>query len=377
MSAFVGRCDELAVLAEVSTAAASGEVAGAIVVGDPGSGKSRLLAEAAARAELSNQFRLVGFEPESEVPLASASELLRELAGATPQGRRLEELVFGRGLEDTSPLEPIRIFESAHRALRAVGPALVLVDDLQWIDDLSLALCHYVVRAAHSTDQPLALIAVARPSPEATSFAASLRQLLSSERVREVDLGPLGDAEALELAKQLAPDLGNDAARALAAESGGSPFWLEALVRSGGTEVDAGRLVTARLRGASADAGTLLGFLAIAARPLALAGATDLSRWEIERTEQAARELVARGVVVESGGVLRLAPDLIRAAATREIAAEPRARESPRALFAADAARRGRTGLARDDCRRGGSLRRDGAEHGRRDRSARIRARKP
>jgi DNA-binding CsgD family transcriptional regulator len=326
MSAFVGRCDELAVLAEVSTAAASGEVAGAIVVGDPGSGKSRLLAEAAARAELSNQFRLVGFEPESEVPLASASELLRELAGATPQGRRLEELVFGRGLEDTSPLEPIRIFESAHRALRAVGPALVLVDDLQWIDDLSLALCHYVVRAAHSTDQPLALIAVARPSPEATSFAASLRQLLSSERVREIDLGPLGDAEALELANQLAPDLGDDAARALAAESGGSPFWLEALVRSGGTEVDAGRLVTARLRGASADAGTLLGFLAIAARPLALAGATDLSRWEIERTEQAARELVARGVVVESGGVLRLAHDLIRAAATREIPAEQRVR---------------------------------------------------
>jgi hypothetical protein len=78
---------------------------------------------------------------------------------------------------------------------------------------------------AEATGESLALIAVARPSSAAASFAASLRHLLPPERVREIDLAPLGDAEALELVKKLAPRLRDDAARAVAARSGGSPFW--------------------------------------------------------------------------------------------------------------------------------------------------------
>jgi predicted ATPase len=82
MNTFVGRIDELAALAQIADVAIRGEAAAAIVVGDPGSGKSRLLGEAAARTDLPNRFRVVGFEPESEVPLAAASELLRALATA-------------------------------------------------------------------------------------------------------------------------------------------------------------------------------------------------------------------------------------------------------------------------------------------------------
>jgi DNA-binding NarL/FixJ family response regulator len=327
MSAFVGRVDELAALAQIADAATRGNVAAAVVVGDPGSGKSRLLGEAAARTQLASRFRVVGFEPESEVPLAAASDFLRALASATPaEGRQLEKLVFGAASEAASPLEPVRVFESAHRAFRAVGPALVLVDDLQWLDDLSLALCHYLLRAAETTGEPLALIAVARPSSAAASFASSLRHLLAPEHVREIDLGPLDDAEALELVKELAPRLSEDEARTVAARSGGSPFWLEALVRSDGADIDAGHLITARLRGASADAAALLALLAIAARPLALADAAELSEWDEARTQQAARELAARGVAVESAGALRLAHDLIRLVAAREIPDEQRAR---------------------------------------------------
>jgi DNA-binding CsgD family transcriptional regulator len=326
MSAFVGRVGELAALAEVDWAAAHGEVAAAVIVGDPGSGKSRLLAEAGARAHLAHTFRVVGYEPESEVPLAAASDLLRELTGATPHGRRLGTLVFDVGPAEASSLEPIRVFEAAHRALSAVGSALAIVDDLQWVDDLSLALLHYLVRAAATSLDSLALIAAARPSHNATSFADSLAQTLPAPRVTRVDLGPLTSDEAFELAKALAPDIGDAAARALAEKSDGSPFWLDALARSGGAEVDAGRLVTARLRGASADAGTLLAVLAIAARPLALGSAAELSDWSEERAEHAARELVTRGIAVESGGVLRLTHDLIRAAAARDIPDEQRIR---------------------------------------------------
>src|SRR5439155_23277590 len=112
--------------------------------------------------------------------------------------------------------------------------------------------------------------------------------------------------------------------RELAGLAGGYPFWIEALVRTGGAEADAGRLVTARLRGASADAGALVALLAVAGRPLALADVARVNGWGAGRAEHATRELVTRGIAVESGAVLRLAHDLIRAAAAREVPDEQR-----------------------------------------------------
>jgi DNA-binding NarL/FixJ family response regulator len=324
MSTFVGRVRELTALAEIDSSHLRGGAAAAVIVGDPGSGKSRLLAEAASHAGVSNQFRVVGYEPEREVPLAAASAFVHALGDATPDGHRLEALLFDAGTEDASPLEPIRIFEAAHHALRRLGPVTVLVDDLQWVDDISLALCHYLVRAAVTSGQPFARIAAARPSEQATAFARSLGELLS-EQFEQIELGPLAAEEAIELVKALAPNLRGDEARALAEKANGSPFWLEALVRGGGAaEVDAGRLVTARLRGSGVDAAALLALLAIAARPLALSDAAELRGWEEERTERAARELVARGVAVESQGVLSPVHDLIRVAAARAIPDEQR-----------------------------------------------------
>jgi predicted ATPase len=84
MTVFVGRAAELAGLAEIAGAPLAGDVAAAVVVGEPGSGKSRLLAEAAARAEATTQFRVVGYEPEQQVPLAAAADLLRALTETTP-----------------------------------------------------------------------------------------------------------------------------------------------------------------------------------------------------------------------------------------------------------------------------------------------------
>jgi DNA-binding CsgD family transcriptional regulator len=324
MSAFVGRAAELAALGEIAGAAAVGDVAAAVVVGDPGSGKSRLLSEVAASATTPNRLWVVGYEPERHVPLASAAELLRALCDAGPAGRRLEALVFEATPDEGSALEPVRVFEAVHRALRARGPAFVAVDDLQWVDELSLALCHYFVRGAETTGPPLALVAVGRPSPNSTSFASSLAQVVPAERCASLELGPLASDEALELVKALAPRVGESEARELAEKSGGSPFWLEALVHTAGAEVDAGRLVTARLRGASADADELLALLAVAARPLALVDAARLNSWEPERAEHAARELAARGIASEAGGTVRLAHDLIRAAAVLEIPEERR-----------------------------------------------------
>jgi DNA-binding CsgD family transcriptional regulator/tetratricopeptide (TPR) repeat protein len=316
--AFVGRTEELRVLQHLF-AAADDAPAAAVLVGDAGSGKTRLLQEASERTGVPSRFRVTGYEPEQHVPLACAAIFLREVGARSAAGQRLARIVF----EDSDRLEPMRVFEAAHRAVEALEPVLLLVDDLQWVDDLSLALCHYLVRAAEAAGQRLVLIAAARPSADASAFSASLRQVLPPDRIADLALGPLSPEESLELIASLEPGLGHRVARTVSTRAGGSPFWLEALVRSG--EADAAQLVTTRLRGAGADASSLLALLAVAARPFALAAAGALQGWQPDRVEHAATELVTRGVAVETAtGAIRLTHDLVREAAYRDVPEETR-----------------------------------------------------
>ena len=94
MQVFVGRAGELEALAEVAARRAPGPVA-AVVVGEPGSGKSRLLAEARGRSALPHAFAVVGYEPERQVPLAAASGLLRALGDAPEHGTEVEAVLLG------------------------------------------------------------------------------------------------------------------------------------------------------------------------------------------------------------------------------------------------------------------------------------------
>jgi DNA-binding CsgD family transcriptional regulator len=315
---FVGRTDELQALARVVERGRSAGPAAAIVIGDPGSGKSRLLAEARSRADVADSFAVVGYEAARQVPLAAAAPVLRFLA-ATPDGRHLERVLFRSG----APFEPVRIFEAAHRAFRMLEPVLLVADDLQWVDDLSLGLCHYLVRAAaHDGGQRLTVFTASRPS----GVGADLADVLPPDRVTLLRLEPLGRDEGIRLARSLDAGLDPKAAARLWERAQGSPFWLEALVRTRAATGNAGQLVAARLSGAGADATSLLALFALAARPLALTDVAELEGWPLERTEAASRELVARGVALADGGVVSLAHDLIREAVTSGL---PRATRSP------------------------------------------------
>lgn len=316
---FVGRESELAALAVTVARGARHGAAAAFVVGDPGTGKSRLLDEACSRVDVPNHFRLAGYEAERQVPLAAVGPLLRTLSKQGAEGDRLAALLYETVHERESALEPMRVLEAANRAMRTFEPALLVVDDAQWADPLSLALCHYLVRSAHEDERPLSLIAAGRPARAATEFAASLEHVLPSDGFTGIQLGELSRADSVTLARTLAPALSADAAKAIWRRAAGSPFWIEALVRSGGGEVDAARLVTERLRGASVDAGQLLAVLAVAARPLALADVATLQRWPSARVEAAVEELVARGVALAPVGTVQLAHDLIREAAARAV----------------------------------------------------------
>jgi DNA-binding CsgD family transcriptional regulator len=312
MRTFVGRTNELETLAELVDGGGTGP-AMAIVVGEPGSGKSRLLAEARARSALRHSFAVVGYEAEQHVPLAAAVGLLRQLAAAP-----IEALLFGP--HEATGLEPVRVFEAAHRAFRAFEPALLVVDDLQWVDELSLALCHYLIRAADVSNQRLVVFAASRPGGPGLSLADGL----ATERVTSIELAPLSREEGIELVLGLDAGIDRRLAGGLWEQANGSPFWLEALAKAGGVATGLRQILTLQLRGAGADAATLLRLLAVAARPISVVDVAALTKWPLPRSENALQELVDRGIVLEVGGTARLAHDLVRAAAVGEIPDEQR-----------------------------------------------------
>jgi len=313
--AFVGRADELDGLLAFVREAALDHAAAALVTGDPGSGKSRLLAEIAAHTDVAHRFPVAGYEAEQTVPLGAVASLLRALTEAGENGARLNALLFEPASGPAAALDPLRVFEAAHRALRSVGPSLLVLDDLQWADSLSIALCHYLLRAARETESGLVVLAASRPSSNANAFAASITSALPPEAVTTLELVGLARDEGVELVNSLAPELSRAEAEELWRQADGSPFWLETLARSGDVETDATRVVAQRLHGASADAGLLLALLAVAARPVSPSAAAELQRWPLERSRLAGGELIARGLAVEVGGSFRVSHDLIRSAA--------------------------------------------------------------
>jgi tetratricopeptide (TPR) repeat protein/transcriptional regulator with XRE-family HTH domain len=229
-----------------------------LLAGEPGIGKSRLLAEAAAHAATGG-WRVVqgGCQRRAQDPYAplpdALARSLRQLPGparAAAQevgwlGLLLPELAAGAGGSATPvgvapggggalPPEQQRrlLFASVAHYLRGLaGPAgtLLVLDDLQWAGADALDLLAALVTAAEPP--PIRLIAAYRDSeaPAASSLGGLIADLARASLVRVLPLGPLSAAEAEQLLADLLPDA-DEGQRALlpaiTRRAGGVPLFL-------------------------------------------------------------------------------------------------------------------------------------------------------
>jgi DNA-binding NarL/FixJ family response regulator len=309
---FVGRAHELERLRALAGVAAGGRPAAAVVVAEPGLGKTRLLTEFARHLELA-RVDLHGYEPARRIPLGAVGGLLRALSGVPGSGGRLDALLLGSAGTGTG-LETVRLFEAAFRCMAEFGPLSVIVDDLQWVDPESLSLLLYLLSAAEGAAVPLLVLCSGRPSGEVSGFASGLGQLLERERFAELTLGPLDREQGIDLAVRLAPELRVEEAEQLWRKAEGSPFWLEALAEHDAGDATPAHVIHQRLAGLDADAGQLFALLVVAAQPLGPTDAVRVLGWPEERVRRAAVLLMNRALVVQEGGTVRIAHDLIREA---------------------------------------------------------------
>ncbi|CAN5771973.1 hypothetical protein BH24CHL6_BH24CHL6_14120 [soil metagenome] len=343
MAAFVGREHELGVLAKLIGSAGP---RAALISGVPGAGKSRLMAEALALAPRVRSFSVAGYESERQVPLAAAAGLLRSLVSIGPQGEPLDRLLFSFDSGDSGPvsmptgpgagtLEPLRVFEAARRCLATVQPAVLVIDDLQWLDDLSFSLCHYLLRAASESSQRLVVLSATRPAGRDDD----LYDTVPVQLVERIALGPLSRDEGSQLARNLDPGLAPEKADIVWQQAGGVPYWLEALVLHDRQAEGIDQLITRRMRGISQEVRALLGALALLDRSASIGRLAQLLDQSTDSVEAGLGVLVDRGLVSRSDGEARLAHDLLRNRAVAELPAEFRRRLRKRiaALLEGDA----------------------------------------
>ena len=341
----IGRDTEFERLRALSRRAgeASGKVA--IVLGEAGIGKSRLLAEVATEAFQGGSAVLFGRAFESEQLLAFGpwvsaiceSAILEEpgtLDTLTPIWRtelaRLfpevgEPAAGGRRREDH-----LRLFEAIERLLATVAdarPTVLLLEDLHWADEMSLRLLSYIGRRK----RPWKLLVVASARQEELAGAATLRgaidELLREGRCIEVVLEPLTRESTIALLRSLARSrerLSSSLEEQIWAASEGNPFIVVETIRAieQGTEVSATAplpapervraMITGRLDRLSKRAQAVAAVAAVIGREFEfglLQGAAGLSGRD---AAAAVEELVRRRVFQGMGDRLDFTHDRIR-----------------------------------------------------------------
>jgi DNA-binding SARP family transcriptional activator/predicted ATPase len=331
-----GRAGELALLAGKLDDAAAGRCREVVLLlGDPGIGKSRLLEELAALARVRGGQVLAGraFEAEMVRPYGAWLEALRG-SGAALTGAAAFPGTPGRDLPagllagaDENP-----IFEEVVERLRGLAsrspPLLLILDDMQWLDEASVALLHFVVRAVEGLP---VLFAGAARAGELTDNTKVLRLLRALEREGRLLQAPLRPLDAGAIAALVGSLAGGADVGAVCAGCEGNPLFALEMARAfargePGVAATLRVLIDERLERLDDHARALLPFAAAMGRsfdPRILARVLDLPAGELSAT---LGDLERRGVLRAAGPeVYDFSHDLIRQAAYQQLS-EPRRR---------------------------------------------------
>jgi class 3 adenylate cyclase/tetratricopeptide (TPR) repeat protein len=257
--AFFGRTDELSRLTDTQkTSASENRLQVVLISGEPGIGKTTLVAQAARTAHGSGANVLYGnCEEDFGVPYLPWTTALSQLVDQTDDvllrefaesnGTALARLVPGLarrlslappGAATDADTERFLILEGVARLLALAStkaPLVVVLDDLHWVDAASLQLLRHLVASAI----PMSVLVVGtfRESDLSRShpLTAALADLRREACVDRLDLLGLEDIEILELLEAAAGhDVADDGvalAHALRRETGGNPFFVVEVIR--------------------------------------------------------------------------------------------------------------------------------------------------
>ena len=286
VTGLVGRADALAEVDALVDRLVQGGSGPLVVSGEPGIGKSHLVAELLLRATRAGAQVAVGRGHEADVapPFWPWFPVLRQLTGTAPPPEIARLLGAGDGAEPVldAGAAAFRTYDAVCALLRSAArstPLLVVLEDVHWADASSLRLLGYAAEAL--ADAPVALAVTRRSVDESRGSGSdaltAAMAALARAGARRVALEGLTGPEVGEL---LAATLGArdpSLAAVLTRRTEGNPFYL----------LELARLLEARGTVDPADA---------AALPVP-EGVRDVIRLRIGRLPAPARTLLDHGSV--------------------------------------------------------------------------------
>jgi DNA-binding SARP family transcriptional activator len=341
----LGRWQELGILQDQWRAAAAGSPAVAVVRGGAGVGKTRLVTEIADLAR--RQGAVVAssqcFGASGRLALAPVADWLRHPAVQTakatldpawraevdrlvPSGQRGAQRQGSRAMVDA--WQRLRFFEGLARALLAVGrPTLLVLDNLQWCDQETLAFLTFCLGLA--PDAQLLVAATLRndspdEDPVLLDWADRIR---AAGRLNELSLSPFETADTACLAEAISgrpiPEADADL---LQATTGGFPLYVIEAIRSaadpGRAPVPAGDLTAvlrSRLGQATPAAREVAELAAAVGTDFTLDLLTEASDLEADVVVRAVDELWRRRIMHEFGDGYDFSHDLLRETAYAQV----------------------------------------------------------
>jgi DNA-binding NarL/FixJ family response regulator len=257
---FIGRADELRRLLDVLERAESGRASAALVAGDAGVGKTRLLAELATRAEQRGARVLVGGCMEAGdvglpyVPFVDAfrdlgtrpgeAEVAAPLVAAVPALGRL----LPKAGEEPLPLASTDGFEQVQLLdgvlsllvrLSELAPLLLVIEDLHWADSSTRNLLAFLIRTLRTGR--VALVASYRSDElhRRHPLRPLLAELVRVSDLERIELPPFNRAELAEYLRALVGEgVPSDAVDRILARSEGNAFFAEELVAAGAVRAE-------------------------------------------------------------------------------------------------------------------------------------------
>ncbi|MEZ5115080.1 MAG: AAA family ATPase [Candidatus Nanopelagicales bacterium] len=197
----VGREDERDRLRDVLDRAASGRAGALLLIGEPGIGKTSLLDAAEADAEASGftVVRTTALQAESGINGSGLSSLTMALTGRVA------------GDVDVGPWPLLQALAGVAES----GPLAVFVDDVHWLDDVSLTSLGFAVRRLLA--DPVAVVMAARPEIDRRPELVDVPRLW---------VGPLADDDAVAVLALASPSTPPDVALGIAHALGNVPLAL-------------------------------------------------------------------------------------------------------------------------------------------------------
>ena len=334
----IGRAREYSVLQDLWRAAAGGQPGLALIGGGAGVGKTRLAAELTELARMHGAVVTSSqcFGTSGRLALAPVADWLRspavqsaaatldpawraEVGRLVPKEGREERGAGLRAMADA--WQRHRFFEGLARALIAVGrPTLLVLDNMQWCDQETLAFLTFFLGLAAGT--PVLVAGTLRndirdQDPELADWIVRMQ---ATGLLTELSLSPLEAGDTARLAEAISGrPFPADHVDLLQATTGGFPLYVVEAVRGivdlGSAPLPAGGLTAVlnnRLDHATAPAREVAGLAAAVGTNFTLDLLTEASDLDADMVVEAVDELWRRRIMHEFGDGYDFSHDLLR-----------------------------------------------------------------